>query len=108
MVVADLSPSLLAYPQVLPGAGARLLTSGALGGADQTTIEVLSLKDGSRKVVGRWGTAARYLPNGYIVYVKRRYSVRRGLRCGPSGDAGRPCRDPERRGILGNVRLCPD
>jgi hypothetical protein len=44
------------------------LTS-ALGGADETTIEVLSLKDGSRKVVGRGGTAARYPGNGYIVYV---------------------------------------
>ena len=68
VVVADLSPSLLAYPQILPGASALLLTS-ALGGADETTIEVVSLKDGSRKVVGRGGTAARYLPNGYLVYV---------------------------------------
>jgi len=68
MVVADLSPSLLAYPQVLPGGSALLLTS-ALGGADETTIEVVSLKDGSRRVVGRGGTAARYLGNGYLVYV---------------------------------------
>ena len=67
-VAADLSPSLLAYPQVLPGASALLLTS-VVGGADETTIEVLSLNNGSRKVVGHGGTAARYLPNGYIVYV---------------------------------------
>jgi eukaryotic-like serine/threonine-protein kinase len=66
MTVADLSPAVLAYPQVLPGSTALLLTSVFGGGTD---IEVLSLKDGSRKVVARGGTAARYLPNGYLVYL---------------------------------------
>ena len=66
MAVADLSPALLAYPQVLPGSTALLLTSVFGGG---TAVEVLSLNDGSRKVVARGGTAARYLPNGYLVYL---------------------------------------
>ncbi|MBZ5622046.1 MAG: hypothetical protein LAQ69_25455 [Acidobacteriia bacterium] len=66
VTVADLSPGLLAYPQVLPGSTALLLTSVFGGG---TAIEVLSLKDGSRKVVARGGTTARYLPNGYLVYL---------------------------------------
>lgn len=66
VTVADLSPALLAYPQVLPDSTGLLLTSVFGGG---TAIEVLSLKDGSRKVVAPGGMAARYLPNGYLVYL---------------------------------------
>ena len=80
MIVADLSPALLAYPQVLPGSTALLLTS-VLGGG--TAIEVLSLKDGSRKVVGRGGTAARYTPQWLSCLPERRHFVRCSLRRSP-------------------------
>lgn len=60
-----------AWPQVLPGG--RYVIYSAFGdeGPDRGSIEVLSLKDGSRRVLVRGGTFGRYLPGGYLTYINQ-------------------------------------
>jgi len=67
-LVANIAPARPGWPQMLPGSEAVLFTE-MQGGAEGAGIEVLSLKDRQRKTVARGGTYARYLPNGYLVYV---------------------------------------
>ncbi|MEP6729191.1 MAG: hypothetical protein ABJE10_01070 [bacterium] len=59
------------WPQILPG-GSHVMYSATRGlEADRGTIEVLSLKDGTRKVVARGGTFARYLTAGFLSYINQ-------------------------------------
>jgi Tol biopolymer transport system component len=64
-------------PQMLPGGKAILYTvyTGSRNDPDRARIEVLSLRDHSRKMVVQGGTSARYLAtgnkSGYLVYGNR-------------------------------------
>ncbi len=64
-------------PQILPGGQAILYSAytGARNDPDRARIEVLSLRDHSRKMVFQGGTSARYLAtgkkSGYLVYANR-------------------------------------
>ena len=63
------------WPQILPGGKAVLFTSyKSLVGADETSIEVISLNDRHRKTVQRGGTFGRYVATsnrgGHLVYMK--------------------------------------
>ena len=58
-----------AMPQLLPRKDAVLLTVyGTPPTVERASIEVVSLKDRSRKTIARGGTSARYLPSGHLVY----------------------------------------
>ena len=65
----------LKNPQVLPGGNAVLFSVDKGLGLDGSTIEVLTLADGRRKVVAQAGSSARYLPTsrgvGHLVYVDK-------------------------------------
>ena len=72
--IVDLAPGELFYamPQLLPGGNDVLVTIyGTPPGPDRAAIDIVSLKDRSRKTVARGGTAARYLPTGHLVYTNR-------------------------------------
>jgi serine/threonine-protein kinase len=71
------------WPQVLPGGKAILINSGVPGNFDDASIQVLNLTTGRRKEVLRGGYFARYLPGGYLVY------MRQGTLFGIRFDAGR-------------------
>jgi Tol biopolymer transport system component len=60
------------WPQILPGGRAVLFTGNRIVGNkfDEANIEVLSLRTGQAKVVVRGGYYGRYLPNGYLVYLR--------------------------------------
>jgi Tol biopolymer transport system component len=59
-----------AWPQVLPGSQAVLLT--VYGTAyDDAEIAVVSLKAGERKTLHRGGFYGRYLPSGQLVYLQQ-------------------------------------
>ncbi len=61
-----------ATPQLLPGGKDVLVTVyGSPPGLDRAVVDVVSLSDGSRKMIARGGTAARYLPSGHLVYTNR-------------------------------------
>ena len=65
------------WPQVLPGSKAVLFTShnATNFGFDSANVEVVSLKDGRRKVLQRGGTYGRYMPvasgTGYLLYANQ-------------------------------------
>jgi len=61
------------FPQVLPGAHAVLFTahSSQRNGFDEATIEVESLKTGERKTLLQGGYYGRYVPSGYLLYVRQ-------------------------------------
>jgi serine/threonine-protein kinase len=60
------------WPQVLPGAKAVLFSAyNSITGLDGATIQVVSLRDGSRKPLIHDGTWGRYLPSGHLVYVDK-------------------------------------
>jgi eukaryotic-like serine/threonine-protein kinase len=59
------------WPHLLPGGTHVLFTAMGPEGADGATIEVLSLADGTRTPLVRGGTFARYLPDGYLLYVNQ-------------------------------------
>jgi serine/threonine protein kinase/Tol biopolymer transport system component len=63
----------LINPQVLPGGSAVLFAADHTGLVDRTTIEVLTLADGSRKVLARGAASPRYVPTGertgHLLYV---------------------------------------
>ncbi len=61
------------WPLVLPGAKAVLFTSHtrAVGGFDDASIEVFSLRDRRTKSLVTGGTYGRYLPSGHLLYLNR-------------------------------------
>jgi Tol biopolymer transport system component/tRNA A-37 threonylcarbamoyl transferase component Bud32 len=61
-----------ATPSMLPGGNDALMTVySAPPNTDTAFIDVVSLRDRSRKTVARGGTAARYLPTGHLIYSNR-------------------------------------
>jgi eukaryotic-like serine/threonine-protein kinase len=70
-VIADLKDESPRWPQVLPGATFVLFTAVGATGPNGATIDVLSLSDGTRRVLVRNGTYGRYLDNGYLTYVNQ-------------------------------------
>jgi Tol biopolymer transport system component/tRNA A-37 threonylcarbamoyl transferase component Bud32 len=61
-----------AMPSMLPGGtDALIAVYSTPPNTDTAFIDVLSLKDRSRKTVARGGTAARYLPTGHLIYSNR-------------------------------------
>ncbi|MGH7709968.1 MAG: TolB family protein, partial [Gemmatimonadaceae bacterium] len=60
-----------AWPQLLPGGTHVLYTNLSTPGADRGSIEVLSLRNGTQRVLTRGGTYARYLQSGYLTYVNQ-------------------------------------
>jgi len=61
-----------ATPSMLPGGtDALIAVYSTPPNADTAFIDVLSLKDGSRKTVARGGTAARYVSSGHLIYSNR-------------------------------------
>ena len=67
----DLAPGELFYsmPQLLPGGNDLLVTVYTTPpGLATAVMDIVSLRDGSRKTVGRGGTGARYLPSGHLIY----------------------------------------
>ncbi len=59
------------WPQILPGGTHVLLTAVGPQGPNAATIELLSLVDGTRKVVAGGGTFGRYLDGGYLTYLNQ-------------------------------------
>jgi serine/threonine-protein kinase len=60
------------WPQVLPGAHCVLFTaSPSTTSQDDANIEAISLKTGQVKILLRGGYYGRYLPGGYLVYVRQ-------------------------------------
>jgi serine/threonine-protein kinase len=68
------------WPQVLPGGNAVLFTAWEGDGSSSSgsKIDVLSLKDHSRKTIQRGATRGRYLASGHLIYASREtlYAVR--------------------------------
>jgi serine/threonine-protein kinase len=61
-----------AMPSMLPGGNEVLISVySAPPNTDTAFIDVLSLKDGSRKTIARGATSARYLPSGHLIYSNR-------------------------------------
>jgi serine/threonine-protein kinase len=58
------------WPQVLPGAQVVLFTAHGAGADDESEIAVVSLKTGERKTVYKGGFFGRYLPSGYLVFLR--------------------------------------
>jgi serine/threonine-protein kinase len=59
------------WPQILPGGREVLFTSFKFArGVEGTNVELLSLRDGRRKILQRGATYGRYLPSGHLVYVR--------------------------------------
>lgn len=63
-------PVVAKWPDLLPGGTHVLFTAEGPNGPDAATIEVLSLADGTRKLLIAGGTFARYLP-GYLLFVNQ-------------------------------------
>jgi serine/threonine-protein kinase len=60
------------FPQVLPGAKAVLFVSSpATGGYEQASIEVQSLKTGTRKTLQRGAYFGHYLPSGHLIFMRQ-------------------------------------
>jgi serine/threonine-protein kinase len=59
------------WPQILPGGKFVLLTAVGPQGPNAANIELLSLADGTRKVVVRGGTFGRYLESGHVTYLNQ-------------------------------------
>jgi hypothetical protein len=72
-VALDLAEAKIAprWPQLLPGGTHVLYTSVTAYGDDLASIEVASLRDGSRKVLVQGGTFARYVAPGYLTFVNQ-------------------------------------
>jgi Tol biopolymer transport system component/tRNA A-37 threonylcarbamoyl transferase component Bud32 len=61
-----------ALPSMLPGGDHALISVySAPPNTDTAFIDVLTLKDLSRKTVARGGNSARYLPSGHLIYSNR-------------------------------------
>lgn len=60
------------WPQVLPGGRAVLFSASTSPDSwDNGYLEVASLKDGTSKIVQRGAYYGRYLPGGYLAYVRQ-------------------------------------
>jgi serine/threonine-protein kinase len=70
------------WPQVLPGGDTVLFTSASAGLEENASIEAISLKTGQIKIVQRGGYYGRYLPGGFLVYVRQ--GVLFGVRFDPA------------------------
>jgi hypothetical protein len=72
-VIADLRKEGLTpmWPDLLPGGEHVLFTAVAPQGPDASSIEVLSLSDGTRKSLPVRAAFARYLSAGYLLYVNQ-------------------------------------
>ncbi|MEP7380673.1 MAG: hypothetical protein ABI910_03250 [Gemmatimonadota bacterium] len=60
-----------AWAQILPGETHILYTAARPFDADRANIEVLSLRDKSRRVLVRGGTFGRYLASGFLSYINQ-------------------------------------
>jgi DNA-binding winged helix-turn-helix (wHTH) protein/Tol biopolymer transport system component len=60
------------WPEVLPDGRAVLFTVARAGSAsfEEAEIAVASLETGERRTVHRYGSSARYVPSGHLVYVR--------------------------------------
>jgi len=67
---ADKGQATHRWPQILPGGRVLFTASTALGNYENASIEVLSLNTGQWKEVLRGGYFGRYLPAGYLVYLR--------------------------------------
>jgi serine/threonine-protein kinase len=66
------SETFYATPSMLPGGNEALISVfSSPPNTDTALIDVLSLKDRSRKTVARGGTSPRYLPTGHLLYSNR-------------------------------------
>jgi serine/threonine-protein kinase len=71
------------WPQVLPGGDAVLFTASASAALEENaSIEAISLKTGQVKILQRGGYYGRYLPGGYLAYVRQ--GVLFGVRFDPA------------------------
>jgi serine/threonine protein kinase len=84
-------------PQILPGGKAVLFASNVRGGADNATVDVVSLADRHRKTLARGAAFPRFAAPlngakgaGYLLYIGKGTAVRRSLRLGQ-------IRDPRQR-----------
>jgi serine/threonine-protein kinase len=59
-----------AWPQVLPGGEAVLMTVHGTA-FDDVEVAVVSLKSGERRTLHRGGYCGRYLPSGHLVYLQQ-------------------------------------
>jgi len=60
------------WPQVLPGSRAVLFTTDHVGqGFEDADVDVVSLQTGVRTTLHHGASFARYLPSGYLVWVRR-------------------------------------
>ena len=61
-----------AYPELLPGGRALLLTvrNGDQPSYDEAEIQVLSLTNGERRTLVKGGSNAHYAPSGHLVFVR--------------------------------------
>jgi serine/threonine-protein kinase len=58
------------WPEMLPGGGGVLFTiTSRTGGLDKAQIAVRDLRTGTRKILLRGGSHARYVASGHLVYV---------------------------------------
>ncbi len=60
------------FPQVLPDGGTIIFTikNNNITTFDEATIVAQRLSTGERKILVRGGTYARYLPTGYLIYIR--------------------------------------
>lgn len=60
------------WPDVLPGGGHVLFTVAHAGSAsfEEADLVVASLDNGDRRTVHRYGSSARYVPTGHLVYMR--------------------------------------
>jgi serine/threonine-protein kinase len=58
------------WPQVLPGGGSLLLTTGTTGSYDNARIAVLDRAKGSVRTLVDGASSGRYVPSGHLVYVR--------------------------------------
>jgi serine/threonine protein kinase/Tol biopolymer transport system component len=60
------------YPRIVPGHNAVLFTSvNSPPGIETSSVEILSLTDGRRKMLVRGASAPRYLTSGHLAYANR-------------------------------------
>jgi serine/threonine-protein kinase len=59
------------WPQVLRGGDVILFTASSTFPQESANIEAISLKTGQVKILLRGGYSGRYLPGGYLVYVRQ-------------------------------------
>jgi serine/threonine-protein kinase len=91
------------WPQALPGGKAVLFTASLGPVYDDASIVVLSLPEGSKKVLHRGGYYARYLPSGHLVYIHEGTLFAAPIDLGRLELTGPPT--PVIEGVTSNTRL---